>query len=601
MSKTRIVLLTLLAILFLIEWRQPAPAAPATGTNFTGRIKAADGKALEGVTVSARQNGKTYSTTVFTDDSGNYVFPLLEGGSYRVWAQAVGFETARAELTVDESKESRHEFTMKPFKDFHKQLTGGAWTAALPEDTLENRRMKILFRNNCAGCHTPNFVLQNRFDEEGWKKIITVMETVGIYGEPPGADRAPFPLLRLYRDELAAYLARMRGPGPSPMKFVPQPRPRGESAQVVITEYDITSSSDLNALVTHDGSDWMEGVPSAYEARGPHDAEVDADGFVWIADSQDNPGRTVARLDPRTGEVKNFKLEGGHGMAMGSHGIVIDHKGIAWFNADGGLGKVDTKTMKVEHFEPPRNMARVGGTLDVDSSGTVCVSTSSGALLFDPATEKFTEYLSPSPGNEGRTYGVAVDAKGNCWWAQMNFDKLGITDRSTGKSGELALRERPGMRELFPEKDRKIFDFVRSDWNSAVPWAQGPRRLGADKRGNSVWVADWWGDNLAKIDINTKQVTHYQHPGSGFAGVYDTVIDKNGMVWINLMNDDKVARFDPRTEKWTEFHLPTLGTETRFIAVDNHKDPVEVWTPSWRTSKLIRIQFRTQEQLRAGR
>ena len=50
---------------------------------------------------------------------------------------------------------------------------------------------------------------------------------------------------------------------------------------------------------------------------------------------------------------------------MRSHGIVIDHKGLAWFNADGGLGKMDTKTEKLEWFDPPSTMARVGGTLEV--------------------------------------------------------------------------------------------------------------------------------------------------------------------------------------------------------------------------------------------
>src|SRR5205814_1507833 len=151
-------------------------------------------------------------------------------------------------------------------------------------DTPENRRMKGLFRNNCAGCHQPNFVLQNRFDQVGWTRIINVMERVGIYGDPPREDNAPMPLLRAYKNELAAYLAKVRGPEPTPFPLKPFPRPRGEAAQVVITEYDITSNANTDQFVTMNGSNWMEGVPSAYEARGPHDAQVGANGFLWIAD-----------------------------------------------------------------------------------------------------------------------------------------------------------------------------------------------------------------------------------------------------------------------------------------------------------------------------
>ena len=576
------------------------PAAPATdGTALKGNIQSASGQSLEGVAVSAREDGKTYTTSVFTDEQGAYSFPALEKGRYRVWAQTVGFQTARAELNLDGAPALRHDFKLQTLADFSKQLTGTEWFASLPEDTAENRRMKLIFRDNCTGCHTPNFVLQNRFDQAGWRKIIDVMETVGIYGDPPRADRAPVPLVREFKDELAAYLGKVRGPGPSPMKWNPFPRPRGEAAQAVITEYDYTSSSNPSEYVTSDGSDWMEGPPSAYEARGVHDVEVDSNGFVWIADSQANPVRTVARLDPRTGEIKNFKLPGDYGMAKRSHGIVIDPKGIAWFNADGGLGKIDTKTEKMEWFNPPKDMTRAGGTLDIDPvGGGICISTEAGALKFDPATDKFTEFKSKSRGVTGRTYGVATDADGNCWWAQMNYDKLGVGNFRTGEITEVALQPVSGVDDRITERDRSLYKFIGSDWNSATPWQQAPRRLGGDKNGN-VWVALWWGNALAKIDIRSHKATYYRYPGPGFPGVYDTAIDRNGMVWMNLMNADTAARFDPKTEKWTEFPLPSHGMESRFIAVDNHKDPVEVWVPSWRTHKVARIQFRTQEQLRA--
>src|SRR5205807_1343631 len=132
------------------------------------------------------------------------------------------------------------------------------------------------------------------------------------------------------------------------------------------------------------------------EARGPHDAQVDANGFLWIADSQANSVRTVMRLDPKTGEVKNFKLPGRGELAKRSHGISIDRNGSAWFNADSGLGRIDTKTEKVDWFDPPRGMMRVGGTIDVDNQGIVWASADEGALRFDPNTKQFTEYKSLS-------------------------------------------------------------------------------------------------------------------------------------------------------------------------------------------------------------
>ncbi|OFW33470.1 MAG: hypothetical protein A3J28_13975 [Acidobacteria bacterium RIFCSPLOWO2_12_FULL_60_22] len=133
------------------------------------------------------------------------------------------------------------------------------------------------------------------------------------------------------------------------------------------------------------------------------------------------------------------------------------------------------------------------------------------------------------------------------------------------------------------------------DWNTSPPWQLGPRRLGGDTKGN-IWVAIWWENRLAKIDIRTHKVTSYTYPSPGFAGLYDTVVDKSGMVWVNLMPSDRIAKFNPKTETGTEYLLPSRGTETRYIAVDNRKDPVEVWTPYWRTNRLARLQFRTKEQ-----
>jgi hypothetical protein len=58
-----------------------------------------------------------------------------------------------------------------------------------------------------------------------------------------------------------------------------------------------------------------------------------------------------------------------------------------------------TKTDKIEVFIPPEGMAPTGGavTVDYDGRGMIWVSSPTGALRFDPTTEKFTEYKSPTP------------------------------------------------------------------------------------------------------------------------------------------------------------------------------------------------------------
>ena len=108
----------------------PANAADAV---LSGTITSAAGEKLGGITVSAKPAGGTITTTVFTDERGDYYFSPLPAGKYRVWAQAVSFATAKAD--VDLAAARKQDFVLAPFKDFVRQLPGNVMLNALPEET----------------------------------------------------------------------------------------------------------------------------------------------------------------------------------------------------------------------------------------------------------------------------------------------------------------------------------------------------------------------------------------------------------------------------------------------------------------------------------
>src|SRR5262245_28249302 len=78
----------------------PIGHAQSAGPTLTGAIRSAGGARMEGVTVSARAGGSSITTSVFTDADGEYYFPPLPEGRYKVWAQAVGYETGRTEVSL---------------------------------------------------------------------------------------------------------------------------------------------------------------------------------------------------------------------------------------------------------------------------------------------------------------------------------------------------------------------------------------------------------------------------------------------------------------------------------------------------------------------
>jgi len=219
MRSTRLTLCISAFVVALLGTPVPTNAADAI---LSGIVKSASGEAMGGVMVSAKPAGGTITTTVLTDEQGRYYFPPLATGNYRVWAQALSFATAKGEIVLGAVKSQ--DFTLRPMEDFFRQLPGNAMLAALPEDNEQDKRMKVIVRNNCTACHTASYVLQHRFDETGWNAIVELMKNVNVYGTYVGASRPPSGILDYHQKELAAYLAKARGPGSNP-KVKLEPRP----------------------------------------------------------------------------------------------------------------------------------------------------------------------------------------------------------------------------------------------------------------------------------------------------------------------------------------------------------------------------------------
>ena len=563
-------------------------SASATST-LSGNVKSSDGKPLEGVGVSARGMSDTFTTTVYTDESGRYLFPPMTSGQYKVWAQAVGFETSKVEAGLSDGVKKQVDLTLASLADFHKQLSGTEWAASLPEDTPEDRRMKTVFINNCSGCHQVSFLLQNRFDAAGWGAVITLMEKMLSIGYAP-EDAKPNPVIHAYKQELAEYLGRVRGPGNSPLNLKLLPRPTGESAQIVVTEYDLSRPDMPGWIMEHNGTDWSEGTPSRWNGRAAHDVAIDKGGYVWFADDA-TPERTLGKLDPRTGRITEYMLADQNNSAESSHALVFDKAGNLWFanGTEGSPTKFDPETGKFFRFPRPQDFPFSGDFITLDTKGNVWSPHREGAFKLDPLTGKYTNY-SVRPGKAN--YDLAADEEDKVWVSKPGGNDMEIVDWHSGKIDELALNSVVSQDYEVTAKDRELSASLGLTPNTATPLEKGPRRSVADRGNDVIWVCEFFADRLAKIDARTRKVTEYPLPHRFSQPYSATVNTKDHTVWITMLNSDRIAKFDPATEKFTEYVLPTRGTEIRHIQVDSSTNPPTVWLPYDRTNKIARIQFR---------
>jgi streptogramin lyase len=630
MKKVRIPLMIVLAIglgtlgvMHVAAQKSAKAASNQSDILLSGTVRSSGGHVEEGISVSAKAEGSTMSTSVFTDADGLYIFPPMPKGKYHVWAQTVGLATGNADVTLEGSKSVRQDFSLQPVADVARQMTGADWFNSMPEDNDHDRRVKDLLYTNCSGCHGTDYPLQNRFDKNGWVAMMDLMKMLSVVGTR--TQKEPYPIMQYHEQELAEYLAtKVHGPDvAAPAKLNIVSRPKGDATLTVVTEYAVEPGETPGELPIQDGSDWSKGVPSSLNGvRGTHDVEIDNAGNLWFVDSQPNPTRTYARIDAKTGEVTNFKVLSSDGKVRTSHGMRKDSHGIIWFNVAargdgslergyagrGGLGRLDPVTMKFDLYTPNQGTSGIGGSIDIDGKGKIWASADDGAVQFDPDTQKFTGFKSTTmrvaKGGDctgtscGTTYGVGADSEGNGYWAQMGLDIVDKGDITTGKVVEIKMPPRLEKMELVTPEERALYDKYGSDWNSAIPYSQGPRRLAGDHRSDSVWVADSWGDNLAKIDIHTNKVTMYPIP-TKYSVVYSTVVDKNHNVWANTMNNDSVFKFDPTTGKWSEYMLPSHGAESRHIAINEQGNSIEVAIPYSRTAKVALMRFRTKQDLQA--
>jgi len=490
-----------------------------------------------------------------------------------------------------------------------RQLPGEILMAALPEETQADANIKRIFRNNCTGCHSPSYVLQFRFDEDGWNKIIDLMKVVPNSGVYP-ANPKPNALIDFHQKDLAAYLARARGPGESSLKITPRARPASEAARVVWTLYDLPMVPEAGIgtpVQTNDGTDWSLGTTSKLGLI-THDGGMDFDGNLWFTSNNPNRLATVGRVDAKTGEVKLLKVNRNDGLAANAHGLVRDQQGIFWFDVNPGrrsLGRLDPKAEKIDVYMTPPNMSPLGGavTLDVDGKGKVWASAPDGAVRFDPETERFTDFKSlayKTARGTGITYGAAGDRDGNGWWTQMAFDTVGRGDVSTGKTTEVKLPVVQAELDRITPEARAFYDkFEELSFNSPLPWQQGPRRMGTDKNADVLWVGNSWGGSLTRIDTKTMETRIVPLPDPISMQPYHLVVDQSHNVWGNLWTNDQILKYDPAAAKWTIFELPVRGTEIRHIALDERSGTTKVILPVYRTNQMGVMTLRSEADLAA--
>jgi streptogramin lyase len=590
------------AIVAAVFWLGTPAASQAPGGVLGGTVKGADGQAMEGVTISAKAAGSTITTSVWTDRGGQYSFPPLPNGQYRVWAQAVGFAREAGDQALASGQKASRDFTMKPVQNFVRQLSDVEWLNSLPDLTPEDRgvpgRMKRILINTCSTCHQPGFVLEKRFDRAGWEIIVNHMGKLIAQGDPaerPGGGKYDPPVLdatgkpmgvqqQLFeyrKQDIISYLTRVAGPEPMAITPKPFPRPTGEATRIVVTEYDVTGNRSLvGRLDPRTGRtqrySYKDGETIIEETPPPYNQYRLGEDWFLATRSDEQEGGTI------------------HDVALGTDGNIYysgigstdDPSGAIWF---GTLYRLDIATQKLRFYPRPQGLG--GGFANgkqVDSKGFLWGSQPNGLFKVDPKTGEYKEYKAVTP--FGRTYDMVIDRDERVWFHQLGADRIGVVDSRTDDISEIAL---PPLNEPMLPADAANDKRAGGGWNMVASlYQKGPRRMGVDANGDDLYSGYYWAGKVARTNIRTRQMKEYDLPDGRYIHPYKIVVDRNHMAYITAANGDVFFKFNPETEQFTRYPLPSRGSNSRHMIVDHSGERPVLWIPYTGAQKIAKVEFR---------
>ncbi|MEE2664477.1 MAG: hypothetical protein VX681_10210 [Myxococcota bacterium] len=515
------------------------------GPRLTGRVLDAEGGAIPGAMVSIESAIPVHRITVFSQADGRYQSPPLPFAIHRVRARRIGWKDLA--VVSPDTAGGHLDFTLTRERDpaaVAAQLPANHWLK-LVLDRIEDEDERAEFVLQCGFCHQQgNLHTRIQRDEEEWSKIISLMGRKGGMLTRGLRERLPAIFNEAYAPDQAipALTAHMNEPD-----FAPAPEP--EVLAAIIEEWDL-------------------GGPGSKQ----HDVMMHPDGSLW---GVDGPFDQLHRLDPATDERRTFKIPNA-GLPLG--GVFANKNTAPTANSNSHVGP---------------------HSLQTDPEGNIWITLASGNMLarFDIQTEEFTLHKLKR-GFYPHT--LRFDQRGRVWYTISASNHVGMFDPSTGEHREIRLPSRT-FKQAFIVRTMPFFLWLGRYVDLRGEVADGdpvvlPVPYGIDVAPDgSVWFSQLNENRIGKLDPDTFDIEIFETP---FPGPRRLRFDSKGLLWIPSFSASKLARFDPATGVFDEWDLPTKphGSETPYaLHVDRRTDTV--WICGTASDSIIRFEPETERWL----
>src|SRR5215813_4541131 len=274
--------------------------------------------------------------------------------------------------------------------------------------------------------------------------------------------------------------------------------------------------------------------PAPTPGSRPPATAMAPDGTMWYTGQFAN---LLGRLDLKTGQIREFPLPA----QSGPHGLIADKEGNIWYTGNFGakIGKLDPKTGKATEYPMPDKNIRDPHTAIFDQKGILWFTAQNANIMgrIDPRTGEVK--IIPSLTPKSRPYGMVVSSKGVPFIVLFGANKIASIDPDT-----LAVRE------------------------YALPSAATRARRIAITSDDVLWYSDYSRGYLGRFDPASGKATEWPSPGGSRSQPYG-IASIRDVIWYSESGTkpNTIVRFDPKTEKFQTWVIPSGGGVVRNVDV----------------------------------
>jgi virginiamycin B lyase len=242
------------------------------------------------------------------------------------------------------------------------------------------------------------------------------------------------------------------------------------------------------------------------------------DGSIWWVGMW---ASVAGRLDPKTGRMEEFHLP----REARPHSIVPDAAGNIWYTGNGNstIGKLDPRTGLITEF---KTQARDPHSAAWHPNGNLYF-TAQGARMIGRLNPKTGE-LKEVP-TEANPYGIKIDSKGTVWVAHNGTNKISALNPVTM---EIRYYDLPDAAARIRRID------ISSD--------------------DMIWFGNAALGRIGRLNPTTGEIKEWPTPSGARSHPYAFAV-VNDVIWFNESHQrpDALVRFDPKTEKFQSWAIPS--------------------------------------------